>query len=173
VRFTGPSGSGLSSTPANPANSFLGDGQAFYQSPNVTTPSGPPGGAWSVLYRGTARTFSVPDPQSLARLVIPLPTVTFSGDRLVSVRWDYRDRPSGLSFGGPPAMMSRIRLQLQSGSGGPVLRMYDSPHLAPETTSHTLTQNVASSRPWRRCSSRTTTTRATTGWCRTTRARRR
>ena len=60
VRFTGPTGSGLSGTPADPAASDGDDtGSNFtYRSPFRSGIA--PGGAWSVLYKGLSRVFNVP-----------------------------------------------------------------------------------------------------------------
>ncbi|MBN2508488.1 MAG: hypothetical protein JXQ71_17555 [Verrucomicrobia bacterium] len=112
VFFTGPAGSGLSNTPADANNSSTGDMQGSYQSPYVSSPATPPGGAWVVNYKGTNITFTVPDPQAASRLVIPLPTVTLSGDVLQSVHWVYKDATTGATWSGAPSHLTEIQVQI-------------------------------------------------------------
>ncbi len=91
VFFTGPAGSGVANTAANPDNSYIGDYDATYQSPFISNPAAAPGGTWTVNYKGTNITFTVADPQAASRLVIPLPTANVSGDVLQSVSWVYKN----------------------------------------------------------------------------------
>jgi hypothetical protein len=134
VLFTGPAGSGLSNTAADPGNSFVGSDYAGYQSPIVLSPTAAPGGAWVVNYRGTNRTFTVPDPQAASRLVIPVPTANVSDGLLQSVSWVYKNASTGATLGAPPAYLTWVQVQMEGSGGG---RIYSSPELTPTTTSHT------------------------------------
>jgi hypothetical protein len=140
VFFTGPAGSGLTNSPANPDNSNTSDNSANYQSAYVTNPFIAPGGTWVVNYKGSNEMFSVPDPQAASRVVVPYPTVTVSGGVLQSVSWVYRDATTGTMLGGPPAYMSNIQLQVHGTSEAGEL--YDSNQLTPGTTSNVLTATV-------------------------------
>ena len=76
VRFTGPTGSGLSGTPADPSASDGDDtGSNFtYRSPFRSGIA--PGGAWSVLYKGLSRVFNVPTFDANRSFVLIVPTVS-------------------------------------------------------------------------------------------------
>jgi hypothetical protein len=135
VHFTGPAGSGLSNTPADPANSWVGETEAAYASPVVASPPAAPGGAWTVSYPGTNLVFDLPDSQAASRLVVMVPTVDLNGGLVRSVSWGYRDAATGAALTGPPAYMTSIQVQIEGITGG---RVYDSPALPPNATSHTL-----------------------------------
>jgi hypothetical protein len=138
ITFTGPVGSGLNATPANPDNSSFDDEGAWYQSPTLSTSSGAPAGTWTVNYRGTNITFST-DLIPLTRLVVPVPTVTLAGGTLQSVSWIYRDRSTGQSLSGAPSYVQSIQVQMEGFNG----RIYESPYnLDPAQTTHTLTSPV-------------------------------
>jgi hypothetical protein len=139
VFFTGPPGSGLTNSPANPDNSNT-NGQGNYQSAFVVNPALAPGGTWTVNYLGTNQTFSVPDPQAASRVVVPFPTATVSGGLLQSVSWVYRDAATGATLAGPPAYMVRIQLQVHGTNAANEL--YDSSNLTPGTTSNVVTSPV-------------------------------
>ena len=139
VFFTGPAGSGLSSTPADPANFRTNSGGADYQSPVVFSPAAAPGGIWTINYKGTNQAFNVPDPQASSRLVVPSPTISVSGDIVQSVSWVYRDANTGATLGGAPSYLTRIQVQIEGVVGG---RIYNSPNLTPPTTSHLLSSTV-------------------------------
>ena len=135
VYFTGPAGAGLNSTPGDPNNSYVNSSDAFYQSPIIYSPALAPGGTWTVNYHGTNISYTVPDPQAAARLVVPLPTVTVSGDVVQSVAWAYRQATTGAALPGAPAYLTGIIVEIQALDGS---RIYDSPTLDPGTTHHTL-----------------------------------
>jgi hypothetical protein len=137
VYFTGPANSGLANTPAASIDS--GGSDAEYQSPFVYNPAAAPGGSWNVFYKSVNQAFSITDPQAASRLVIPLPTVSVSGGLVQSVGWVYKNSTTGATLGAAPAFMTRIQLQIDSLSNG---RIYDSPWLAPNITSHTLSSSV-------------------------------
>lgn len=139
VFFTGPSGSGLTNTPGDPANSNINDNNASYQSPVINTPAIAPGGTWVVNYKGSNETFSVPDPQATSRLVVPYPTITISGGQLQNVTWIYRDATTGTTLSGPPSYMVNIQLQVYGISQG---SLYDSAQLPPTTTSQVVSPSV-------------------------------
>ncbi|MFN3409807.1 MAG: hypothetical protein ACK45B_12475 [Limisphaerales bacterium] len=137
VYFTGPAGSGLTNTPGWLA--MGGNNWRMYQAPPVFSPAAAPGGNWVVHYKGSNVTFTVPDPQAASRLLVPLPTVSVSGDVLQNVSWVYKDAATGAPLGGAPAYVTNIQVQIDSIVGG---RIYHSPELPPGTTSHTLTTTV-------------------------------
>lgn len=137
VRFTGPAGSGLTNTPA--WQSYSGTDWVLYQSPPVHNPAAAPGGTWVVSYKGSNVTFSIPDPQAASRLIVPLPTVSVSGDVVQSVSWVYKNATNGATLGGPPPYMTSIQVQIDGVAGG---RIYNSPELPPSTTNHALTSTV-------------------------------
>jgi hypothetical protein len=140
VSFTGPGASGLSGTPADYSLPYLlnGAGETYF-SPNVFTPAAAPGGAWNINYAGAIQSFTVADPQAASRLVIPLPTLTTNGSLLQSVSWVFKNATNGATLGGAPAYLTSIQLQLEDGFGD---QIYNSPKLAPTTTSHTLSTQV-------------------------------
>ncbi len=132
VLFTGPGGSGLNNTPANPQNSDVRPDEARYQSPNLNSPAIPPGGTYSVTFLGSNLVFNLPAPQAASRLVIPVPTVTVSSGNLTAVAWVYKDPATGATLGQPPAHITDVQVQVDVQSLG---RVYDSPNVPPGTTS--------------------------------------
>lgn len=139
VFFTGPAGSGLTATAADPQNSNINPFDANYQSPFISSPAAAPGGNWTVSYKGTNQTFNLPDPQAPAHLTIPVPTVTVSGDTLQSVSWVYKDAATGTTLNGAPAYVTGLQVEIDNATQG---RIYESPVLAPGVSSHGLTANV-------------------------------
>jgi hypothetical protein len=137
VFFTGPAGSGLAGTPAWQATG--GNTRMTYQAPPVFSPAAAPGGSWVINYKGTNVNFTVPDPQAASRLVVPLPTVSVSGDTLQSVTWVYKHATTGATLSGGPAPQTHHQVQIEGIVGG---RIYNSPELSPGVTSHTLTTAV-------------------------------
>ncbi len=137
VFFTGPAGSGLNDTMADTNNSDVADGS--YQSPFISSPASPPGGAWTVNYKGTNEMFTVADPQTSTELVVPLPSVTLSNDVLQSVSWTYQNATTGAALSGTPAFVTDIQVQIEGIEGG---RIYNSPQLTGGVTSNTLTSLV-------------------------------
>ncbi|MBW8863351.1 MAG: hypothetical protein JF609_00195 [Verrucomicrobia bacterium] len=141
VFFTGPAGSGLSNTPADPSSSNTNNSnEGDYQSPFVSSPAAAPGGTWTVAYKGTNLNFNITDPQAASRLVIPVPTASVLANVLQSVSWVYQDATTGATLGGAPAYVTSIQLQIEGYVGG---RIYNSPNLMPAVTSHTLTSSVS------------------------------
>src|SRR6185295_14255564 len=118
VRFTGPTGSGLAGTPSDP-NASGGDdtGSNFtYRSPFRSGIA--PGGAWSVLYKGLSRIFSVPTFDANRSFVLIVPTVSLNTNQnLTGVTWYYADS-SGNRLNGPPSFLGGLRLSIQMNGGG-------------------------------------------------------
>jgi hypothetical protein len=120
VLFTGPSGSGLSSTPAAYGDFGEPDG-GWYQSPGITSTMGAPSGTWTVAYRGSNIVYqSALDP--LTRLVLPVPSLVIANGYLTRVNWVFRDRVSGQVLSQPPAYLAEMQVQLEGKTG----RLYSS-----------------------------------------------
>lgn len=140
VMFSGPAGSGLSQTPADPQNSWTDNEKGNYQSPAVSSPACAPGGNWTVQYKGSNYVFSVAEPQAASRLVLPVPTFIVASDVVQSVSWVYRAPDTGALLSGPPAFMTGIQVQIEGYVGG---RIYESPWGDdPAITSHVLEENI-------------------------------
>ncbi|MFA6546599.1 MAG: hypothetical protein WCS99_19440, partial [Limisphaerales bacterium] len=131
VFFTGPNGSGLSSSPGDPLYARLDPGEAQYQTVFISNPTIPPGGTWTMNFMGSNIVFSIPDPQAASRLVIPVPTVTVSGDNVTGVSWVYKDA-AGTTLAGPPAYMTGVKVEIDDQTLG---RVYDPNESSPTTTS--------------------------------------
>ena len=119
VKFTGPTGSGISGTPADPAESHGDDNGSEFSYALPPRSGVAPGGTWSVLYKGLARTFAVPGFDANRSLVLIYPTVTVdsASGTLTQVNWEYRDR-TGNRLSGPPSFMKGLRLQTWMNRGG-------------------------------------------------------
>ncbi len=146
VRFTGPAGSGLSGTPADPEESHDDDdGNSFtYTSPPRSSVA--PGGTWSVLYKGIARLFTVPPHNANNSFVVILPTVTVDASgNLTQVDWIYQDR-FGSPLSAPPSFMSGLQLRIWMNGGGD--NQPESPNLAPTVTSFNFTAAGMAPPPW-------------------------
>jgi len=142
VDFTGPAGSGLSSSTSAGSNVYTG--RTTYFSPYVG--SIPPAGQYTVDYDTNTLTFTLPD-QSAApsNIVLPVPTVTLNDDRSIQkVNWVYRLGSAATAALDPLTIISKIELQID-GSGSPCAsypqagRMYNSGWLSATTTGHFLT----------------------------------
>ena len=132
VLFTGPPGSGLTNTPADPGFGAVTDGtNVFYFSPPVNNPSVAMGGPWTVNYRTNANNLYVPDPQVFSRLLVPLPTVNVASDLLHGLSWTYKDQ-NGNAIVGTPAFVLNNRVDLIDQNGN----LLDA-ELFPATTSYT------------------------------------
>lgn len=142
VAFTGPSGSGLISSMAEMAEYDPNELYASYGSPEVTFAAMALGGTWTVKYGSTNLSFVLPDPQAQARLVVPTPRVVVSNNVVTSVRWVYRDAATGQALSGPPAFLSRVKVEIDTGDQFSSVRAYDSPELDPGTTTHVLTSTI-------------------------------
>ncbi|MGC8990889.1 MAG: hypothetical protein ACP5MD_12280, partial [Verrucomicrobiia bacterium] len=139
VFFTGPAGSSLVNAAAVPANSRVSTHWAQYQSPTVSTTSGAPGGTWTVNYKGKEVTLDKPDPQTRSHTVVPFPTVTINNGLIQSVSWVYKDATNGTTLPNAPSWVETVFVQVDSFLGG---RVYNSPELDPNITSHVLTESI-------------------------------
>jgi hypothetical protein len=104
VLFTGPPGSSLSATPADPVSVLdQEEGTGRYFSPIIRDAAdGPPDGTWTVVYKGTTFAFEV-RAEASTRTVIPVPTVTVDDTgRLARIDWVYRNRLTGAVIAPPP-----------------------------------------------------------------------
>ncbi len=120
VLFTGPSGSGLVSSPAAYGDVREPDG-AGYQSLGVTSSMGAPAGTWTVRYRGSNMVYQTTlDP--LTRLVLPVPSLVVANGYLTRVNWVFRDRVSGQVLPQSPAYIAEMQVQLEGRTG----RLYSS-----------------------------------------------
>ena len=138
VRFTGPAGSGYTNTPADAEMSGLNpDGtKARYVSPPRSGIVTAPGGVWSVLYKGTSRSFVVPPVDFDAQLVVLYPTVTIDvGGVLNRVDWVYRDRLTGGVLPAAPSFIRNIQVALSLNNDSSEI---ESPLLDRSATSYTV-----------------------------------
>jgi hypothetical protein len=71
-----------------------------------------PGGVWSVLFKGTSRSFVVPRVYFDARLVVLNPTVTIDGGVLNRVDWVYWDRLTGDVIPTAPSFIRNVQVVL-------------------------------------------------------------
>jgi hypothetical protein len=147
VRFTGPTGSGFSSTPADPGESHIDDdgtGGSFVSPPGSGVA---PGGTWSVFYKGATRAFNVPQFDANRSLVVVFPTVTVdtASGTLTQVNWEYQDR-SGNRLSGPPSFMRGLRLMVWMNRGGS--NQPESPDLGPTVTSFNFSANGITPPEW-------------------------
>ena len=117
VFFTGPAGSGLTNSPADPGFGAMRSGtDVLYSSPAVRNPAIAVGGGWSVVFRTNANNFNMPDPQAVPRTVVPLPTLSLSNGMLNSVSWAFYDS-SGNQIAGIPFFVQSSRIDLLDPSG--------------------------------------------------------
>src|SRR5262249_17799687 len=146
VRFTGPTGSGFTGTPADP-NASDGDdtGNNFtYRSPVRSGIA--PGGAWSVLYKGLSRIFNVPTFDANRSFVLIVRTVFLDINKnLTQVTWYYADA-NGNRLNGPPSFLGGLRVQIQMNGGGG--SQPQSPDLPPTSTGFNFPQAGISPPEW-------------------------
>jgi hypothetical protein len=132
VYFTGPSGSGLLNTPSAVFGANFDGDSAWYSSPQVDLPPYPPGGVYSINYKGEPINFRLPDPDAANRQVLLVPTVNVNSyNTLERIRWTVRDmngNPTAL-----PASVTEIEIRID-GMGG---RLYDG-RVNPNETEHWL-----------------------------------
>src|SRR5579883_1916710 len=120
VFFTGPPGSGLTNSPADPAFGLVQDGtNVYYLSPAVRNPAIAQGGTWTVTYRNSQNLFSVPDPQVLSHMAIPVPTVTLTNGQIAAIRWTYTTSTGSL-WPGLPSFITQARIDLFDPSSNPL-----------------------------------------------------
>ena len=155
VVFTGPGGSGLTNATSQVNGSSFGT-SAFYSSPQVNfssnnlpqgafySPTQPPGGVYTVNYKGTNQQFNLLDPLSANQQVLLVPTVVLTSTNTIqSIRWTYKSS-AGATLP-PQPFMDRIQIRINGTTGG---RVYDggldyNNLILAGTTNHTVTANVA------------------------------
>ena len=140
--FTGPALSGLTTRRPIPTT----------RTPIVTVPiinptwspirSSPPGGTWTVNYKGTNQTFGVPDPQAASHVVIISDSHRFGRGILQSLTWVYHDGTTG-SHARRTACLYEQHLGAEFMVRAWPANFHDSNHLTPATTSNTLTSTVS------------------------------
>jgi hypothetical protein len=116
VTFTGPSGSGLNNTTNqyNGGSSF--GSSAFYATPQVNTPPFPPGGIYTVNYKGISNNFNLANPNAANEQVMIVPTVVLNSSNVVTqINWTYKN-PSGATIPAQP-FMNNIEIRVQGFSG--------------------------------------------------------
>jgi hypothetical protein len=149
VYFTGPAGSGLSNSPSDQPNVYTD--RTTYFSPSVSNPVIPPTGQYTVSYKTSTLTFSIPDQSSSTfNVIMAVPTVTLNADGTIQkVNWVYKLGSGASATLDPQAIIDSIQLQID-GSGTPCAsypqqgRIYNSGNLSTITTEHVLTcQNLS------------------------------
>ncbi|MGA2160412.1 MAG: hypothetical protein ABSG90_14520 [Dehalococcoidia bacterium] len=131
VAFSGPSGSGLSNTPAI-ISTVSSAGNYCVQNLSAL-----PGGTYTVSYTGQNLTFVLPDQSSAPQdVMVPLPTVTLNANGTVNkITWAYHmgDGTSGSTIT-PPKVISGVEVLVVGTNAG----TYNSNSLPAGTTSHVL-----------------------------------
>jgi hypothetical protein len=140
VTFTGPNGSGLNNTTNQNNGSSFGS-SAFYSSPPINTPPFPPGGIYTVNYKGASNNFNLPNPNAANQQVLIVPTIVLNSSNVVTqINWTYKDT-NGTTQAAQP-FMKNIQIRVNGFSG----RIYDAGNenvrIAPTTTNHVLSQTV-------------------------------
>jgi hypothetical protein len=138
VFFTGPAGSGLTNTESS-ARFLSVDGSAGFASPQRTEV--PPGGAWTVSYKGQPINFTLADPDSTNRGIIVVPTVTVNSDTVTEIHWQYKNS-AGAVVSPPQSFVRNVDLSVDGLVSGQTVRLYDRNSMPFATTSHTLTSPV-------------------------------
>ena len=120
VLFTGPPGSGLTNTPADPTLGPVQDGtNVYFFSPTVRNPAIASGGLWTVVYGTNLNYLQVPDPQASSRILVPVPTIQLSGNLLQRLTWSYHDQNGNLLVG-TPSFVTSNRVDLLDQNGTPL-----------------------------------------------------
>lgn len=153
VVFNGPGGSGLTNL-TNQVNGSSFGTSAFYSSPQVNfspnnlppgavySPTQPPGGVYTVNYKGTDQQFNLLDPQSGSQQILVVPSVVLTGSNTIQeIHWTYKN--SNGTTVAPQPFMANIQLRVEGITGG---RLYDAGNdnntILPATTNHTPTAPV-------------------------------
>jgi len=112
VYFTGPIGSGLSTSPSDQPNVYTDS--TSYGSPYVNNPPIPPAGQYTVAYKSSTLTFNISDQSSApSNIVLAVPTVTLNGDGTIQkVNWVYKLGSGDAATLDPMAVISNIILQI-------------------------------------------------------------
>ncbi|MFA6546978.1 MAG: Ig domain-containing protein, partial [Limisphaerales bacterium] len=143
VIFSGPAGSGLTNT-TNQYNGSMFGTSAYYASPQVefTTNAHPPGGVYTVNYKGVDRLFNLLPPLSADQQILAVPTVVLTSTNTIQeIRWTYRTTNGTVV--GPQPFMDHIEIRVDGINGG---RLYDGgledSRILPSVTNHTVTNAV-------------------------------
>jgi hypothetical protein len=115
VTFTGPSGSGLNNTTNINSGSSFGT-SAFYEGPQVNVPPFPPGGIYSVNYKGMTNSFSLANVNLAGEQVLIVPSVSINASNVVQqIYWTYKDM-NGNTIGAQPFMRD-VQVRVEGFSG--------------------------------------------------------
>src|SRR5262249_43150994 len=120
VTFTGPTGSGIASKPADSQNSevtALGAGTRYRTA--TINGTGFPAGQWIVSYKGQSKSFTLPSFNANASFVVVFPTaVVDDAGNLTGVNWVYRNRLNGNVLTTSPAFIAGISVNALLNGGG-------------------------------------------------------
>jgi hypothetical protein len=132
VTFTGPAGSGITNFTAERRQKNVAG--YFYETDTVSSAGRTLIGTWSVRYRGVTESFTVPNPDTDARFVVMLPTVTLNAAQthVTAISWVFKNRQTGATVPAP-AYADAIQIEF-TGFGID----YASPDFPRTVTSHTL-----------------------------------
>ncbi|MCS6935308.1 MAG: hypothetical protein NZM35_09200 [Chitinophagales bacterium] len=146
IYITGPAGSGFQNTLVTDHNKYTNYIDFF--SPTISSQF-PPGGEYTITYNSKNLKFDIPDQSYiLNNIVIPWPKVNLNTDGTINnISWEMK-LPFKNTTINPLSLVSKIQLQIDG--TGPACqnnpqpnRLYNSPHLNAETTTHTLEcQNI-------------------------------
>jgi hypothetical protein len=143
VTFSGPAGSGLSNTTNQYNGSSFGQ-SAYYATPQVNLPPFPPGGIYTVNYKGNSNNFNLLNPNSASQQVMIVPSVVVNASNVVTqINWVYKNT-NGATIAAQP-FMKNIELRVDGFTG----RLYDAGNndnnntIAPSSNSHLLSQVVS------------------------------
>ena len=139
VYFTGPAGSGLTSTESCCVFMNNGGQGASFNSPQRTEV--PLGGAWSVNYKGQPVNFTLADPESANRSIIVVPTVTLSGGNVTAINWQYKNS-AGATVSPPQSFVDHVEFGIDGLVSNQTVRLYNQNSIPFATTSHTLSTPV-------------------------------
>lgn len=139
VSFTGPSGSGLSNTPAIDTTSA-----GKYCTPDITGVAVLPAGLYTATYDGGTLSFLTPDQSTAPQdMLVIVPTIVLNSDNTInSLNWTYR-LGDGSNEGAinPVNVITGLHIYMTDTAGSD--RAYDSgTELPPATTTHVLTNQT-------------------------------
>ena len=133
VLFTGPPGSGLNRTPADPVASAPDPNRRRFAYVAPARTGAAPGGVYSVLYKGETKTFTLPPYNPATSLVVIYPTVTVDENfQMPRIDWVYRNPVTGANLSAAPSFMTGLTVRVQTTDHS--LTQPQSPNLPPSTT---------------------------------------
>lgn len=139
VFFTGPSGSGLNNTESVAKFSHNNGQGAGFASPQKTEV--PPGGAWSVSYKGQPVNFTLANPDSINRGIIIVPTVTVNSGMVTAINWQYKNS-AGATVTPPQSFVDQVMIAIDGLVNSQTIRVYEQNNIPFATTAHTLSTPV-------------------------------